>query len=101
MSITALAFAFLLSGQAAPLSVAELDAERAGDGETFVMTDQRLVATSTNNRVVADNVDSGDVTIGANGLAFEGVGNFVFNTGHNNTLQSTLSVTILTAPTQP
>jgi hypothetical protein len=42
---------------------------------------------------------SGNVTL-ENGAfnGFNGVGNFVFNTGNNNNLQGTLSVTVLAPP---
>jgi len=64
-----------------------------------LLTNQNLNATVQGNAVNADTVQSGAVNFGANALnGFNGIGNFVINTGNNNVLQGSLSVTIMTAP---
>jgi hypothetical protein len=46
--------------------------------------------------VNADTVLTGNVTLESGAFnGFNGIGNFVFNTGNNNNLQGTLSVTVL------
>lgn len=88
--------------EAAPLGVDDLEAI-SGQGvhsETTLLSEQDLSATSTGNTITADTVRSGDVSFGAGALgAFSGVGNFVVNTGNNNTLQGAISVNIITTPT--
>jgi hypothetical protein len=83
----------------APLPTAELDDVRGGQGEVVSLTEQNLSATNS-GQIQADVVGSG--AIGIDGAAFSnftGVGNFVMNTGHLNNIQSSLSVTIVPAPT--
>lgn len=74
----------------------DLDAQ-SGRGTTAVaLTAQDLTAVNTGNTVQADVVGSGAISLQGNALGgFAGMGNFVMNTGHNNNLQSTLSVTIV------
>jgi hypothetical protein len=85
----------------APVPVADTDlAEISGGTATLppgfsaVLTSQS--ATNSNNLVSAGgNVTSGDVDMGQGALqGFAGIGNFVFNTGHNNNLLGSLSVAI-------
>ena len=82
---------------AAP-SLAEPDkalGEINGRGAVAI-TDQDLVAVNTGNTITANSVGSGAITLRDSALSgFGGVGNFVMNTGHNNNLQSTVSVTIV------
>lgn len=60
------------------------------------LTEQDLTAVSSGNTINAANVGSGMINLQDNALSgFNGVGNFVMNTGHNNNLQSSLSVTIV------
>ena len=60
------------------------------------ITEQDLVALNSGNTITANTVGSGAITLRDNALSgFGGVGNFVMNTGHNNNLQSTMSVTIV------
>lgn len=74
-----------LSGGASPKGVA--------------VTTQVLSASNSGNTINADSLITGDVTLQSGAFSgFNGVGNFVFNTGNNNNLQGTLSVTIVTAP---
>lgn len=72
-----------LSGGASPSGVA--------------ITKQTLTAVNSGNSLNADSITTGDVSIGPGAFnGFNGVGNFVFNTGNNNNVQGSLSVTILT-----
>ena len=60
---------------------------------------QTLTATSSGNVVSAETVQNGDINIHADAFAgFSGIGNFVMNTGNNNTLQGSVSVVIVTPP---
>ncbi|ACG78898.1 hypothetical protein PHZ_c2489 [Phenylobacterium zucineum HLK1] len=69
----------------------------SGRGDVIVaLTDQDLTAVSTGNTITADLVNSGNISLQDNALSgFGGVGNFLMNTGHNNSLQSNVSVTII------
>jgi hypothetical protein len=71
-----------------------------GDGSPIaVLTEQSLTALNSGNAVIGANVGSGSISIDANAFSgFDGIGNFVINSGHNNTLQSSLSVSIVLAP---
>jgi hypothetical protein len=61
----------------------------------ITLTNQNLTATATDNQINAGTVVSGGVTFGANAFTgFNGIGNFVVNTGNNNILQGSLSVTV-------
>jgi hypothetical protein len=72
-----------LSGGASPTGVA--------------ITKQTLTAVNSGNSLNAGSITTGDVSIGAGAFnGFNGVGNFVFNTGNNNNVQGSLSVTIVT-----
>ncbi len=72
-----------LSGGASPSGVA--------------ITNQTLTAVNSGNGIYADSVTTGNVSVGAGAFnGFNGVGNFVFNTGNNNNVQGSLSVTIIT-----
>jgi len=63
--------------------------------QTLALTNQSLIATSTGNMINANSVNAGDVNFGANVFnGFNGIGNFVINTGNNNILQGSLSVTL-------
>jgi hypothetical protein len=87
------------SGEPAALDTQELAGVAAGEAAAvMVVTTQNLDATSTGNTINADNVQSGGVNFSGNALnGFNGIGNFVINTGNNNTLQGSLSVTVVTA----
>jgi hypothetical protein len=82
------------------LSLEDLDQLAGGDGvEINMLTAQTLTAINTGNKVIGQTVTSGDLNIGANAFSgFDGVGNFVLNTGHNNNLQSALNISIVLAP---
>ena len=63
---------------------------------TIALTEQDLTAVNTGNRISANTVGSGAISLQDNALSgFSGIGNFVMNTGHNNNLQSSMSVTII------
>lgn len=69
-----------------------------GDAPVGVLTEQTLTALNTGNSVTGGTVGSGAISIDQNAFSgFDGIGNFVINSGHNNTLQSTLSVSIVIA----
>jgi hypothetical protein len=59
------------------------------------VTNQNLSAVNSGS-VSADQLTTGNVTLQSNAFSgFSGVGNFVINTGNNNNLQGSLSVTII------
>lgn len=78
----------------------ELEAFSGGDAvDVHVTTNQQLTATSSGNTVNAGSLSSGEIAFSAEALSgFSGIGNFVVNTGANNTLQGSISVNIVTAP---
>lgn len=82
------------------LTVEELEGASGGQGVSIdVLTRQQLSGTTTGNTVNAGTLTSGDVTFGADALdGFSGVGNFVINTGANNTLQGAINISIVTTP---
>ncbi|MFI4967040.1 MAG: hypothetical protein ACHP9T_16945 [Caulobacterales bacterium] len=84
----------------APLGLDEMSAIHAGvDSKVSVLTRQQLTGTTTGNTVTADVLSSGDVAFSPDALkGFSGVGNFVINTGANNTLQGAINISIVTAP---
>lgn len=63
-----------------------------------LLTDQTLTALNTGNSLTAAQIGSGEIRLDANAFSgFSGIGNFVINSGHNNNLQSSLSVNIVMA----
>jgi hypothetical protein len=80
------------------LSADDLAGLSGGASSTGVAISQStLTAVNAGNSVSADNVVTGDVNIGSGAFnGFNGVGNFVFNTGNNNNVQGSLNITILT-----
>ncbi|MEJ0061073.1 MAG: hypothetical protein WDM79_16515 [Terricaulis sp.] len=84
----------------AVLSAEDLEALAGGTGVSIdMLTDQTLTAINAGNRVIGQTVGSGQINVENGGLAdFNGIGNFVFNTGHNNNLQSSMNVSIVLAP---
>lgn len=72
-----------MSGGAAPSAIA--------------VTTQDLSASNSDNSVNADSIVTGNISVPTNAFSgYNGVGNFVFNTGNNNNLQGSLSITIVT-----
>lgn len=62
----------------------------------FTLTNQNLEATVSGNSITAGVLTSGAVSFASNAFSgFNGIGNFVINTGNNNTLQGSLSVTVI------
>jgi hypothetical protein len=108
LALTSTAFAQetpVQATQAAPadedvMSSDDLSNLSGGTGvSAVVLTDQTLTAVNSGNTVSGNVVGSGDVNIGANAFSgYDGVGNFVINTGHNNNLQSSMNVTVVLAP---
>lgn len=90
----------LEQGDAKKLDASELGELRAGDDTSvYVITDQTLTAVNSGNSVVGEVVGSGAVTLSENAFSgYNGIGNFVINTGHNNNLQGSISVSIATTP---
>lgn len=82
------------------LSMEDMDALAGGTGVDIVMiTDQTLTAINTGNIVTGETIGSGQVNLGAGAFSgYSGLGNFVINTGHNNNLQSSMSVSVVLAP---
>jgi hypothetical protein len=67
-----------------------------GANTAIALTEQDLTAINAGNHITADNVGSGAISLEGSALSgFAGIGNFVMNTGHNNNLQSSLSVTVI------
>jgi hypothetical protein len=97
---TAMADRTQLSALPAPISSEELSTMSGGASPTgLAVTTQTLSALNANNSVSADTVVTGQVSLQPGTFSgFNGIGNFVFNTGNNNNVQGTLSVTILTPP---
>jgi hypothetical protein len=82
-----------------PLDAQQLDAISAGQAGTVALTNQALTAVNSGNSITAASVRSGDISFNAQALSnFTGIGNFVVNTGANNNLQGSLSVTVVAAP---
>ncbi|MEQ1491227.1 MAG: hypothetical protein ABL932_11835 [Terricaulis sp.] len=82
------------------LSLEDMGALSGGTGvEVIVDTDQFLTATNNGNSVTGDTVSSGQVNLGSGTFSgYDGIGNFVINTGHNNNLQSSMNVSVVLAP---
>jgi hypothetical protein len=85
---------------AAPLPASEMASLSGGEGvDVAVLTRQQLTGTTSGNTVNAGTVTSGTVNFSDNALSgFRGIGNFVVNTGANNTLQGAINISVVTAP---
>lgn len=85
------------------LSLEDMDALAGGTGvDVVTITEQTLTAVNGGNSVTGDTVGSGQVNIGADAFSgYSGLGNFVINTGHNNNLQASMSVSIVLTPPGP
>jgi len=84
----------------APLPSSEMASLSGGEGvDVAVLTRQQLTGTTTGNTVNAGSVTSGSVNFSDNALTgFRGIGNFVVNTGANNTLQGAINISVVTTP---
>lgn len=80
----------------------DLTTVRAGQQQTTIyaaISDQTLAAENHGNTVAAGTINNGAINFNSGALqGFSGLGNFVINTGNNNTLQGSLSVTVLMVP---
>ncbi|WP_140987041.1 hypothetical protein [Asticcacaulis tiandongensis] len=87
----------------AALDPEELSTISAGaDTHIDVITQQDLTAVNSGNSISADSVGSGSINLTSGALqGYNGVGNFVMNTGHNNNLQGTVSVTVINTADLP
>ncbi len=85
------------------LSSEDMGALSGGTGvEVMIDTGQVLTATNSGNSVTGDVVSSGQVNIGSGAFSgYDGIGNFVINTGHNNNLQSSMNVSVVLTPPVP
>ncbi len=81
-----------------PLALDDLAAVSGQGVENTLLSEQQLSAASSGNSITANTVRSGDVSMAGALSGFSGVGNFVVNTGNNNTLQGAISVNIITTP---
>ena len=63
------------------------------------LTRQQLTGATTGNTINAGVLTSGQVTFSPQALnGFNGIGNFVINTGANNTLQGAINFSVVTVP---
>ena len=90
---------------AAPLDTGSLTGAQGGTNSstnfsfTGAVTEQDLSATNTGNAIVANQITNGPISVGANAFSgFNGVGNVLLNTGNQNNIQGSLSVTVVLAP---
>lgn len=84
----------------APLSSAEMASLSGGEGiDVAVLTQQQLTGATSGNTINAGTVVSGAVNFSGNALnGFRGIGNFVVNTGANNTLLGAINISVVTTP---
>lgn len=82
------------------LSLEELSRIHAGEAPQFTVTNnQSVTASSTANVISAGTLTSGGVSFSQGAFGgFSGIGNIVVNTGNNNAIQGTLSVTVVGMP---
>lgn len=81
----------------------ELDVLHGRQGPVVIAaSDQLLLATNSGNSVNANTVTTGALRIDANAFAgFNGIGNFVMNSGNNNNLQGAITINIVTTTPNP
>jgi len=81
------------------ISLEELSDIRAGEAPQFIVSNsQSVTASSTANVISAGSLISGGVFSQNAFSGFSGIGNIVVNTGNNNAIQGTLSVTVVGQP---
>lgn len=85
------------------LETEELDALHARQGPVVIVaSDQLLQATNSGNSVNANTVTTGAMRIDANAFSgFNGIGNFVMNSGNNNNLQGAITINVVTTGPTP
>jgi hypothetical protein len=81
-----------------PLAASDLAKLSGGASPTgIVVTTQDLSASNSDNSLNASSIVTGNINVPASAFSgYNGVGNFVFNTGNNNNVQGSLSITIIT-----
>ena len=80
-------------------ALGDLDGRGADTNVSVAMTEQSLSAVNTGNTIQAGSVGSGAISLQDNALSgFSGISNVMMNTGHNNNLQSNMSVTVIITP---
>ena len=95
ITLMAAAQAVAADKPAMPAAVSSEDLATMSGGAAVAVTNQNLSAVNA-GQVSADSLTTGNVTLQSNAFSgFNGVGNFVINTGNNNNLQGSLSVTII------
>lgn len=82
------------------LDLDQLSDLRGGEAAGIQLTTQNLNAINTGNSVSAgDTVSSGAMNLNAGAFdGYNGIGNFVINTGHNNNLMGSVSVNVMVTP---
>ena len=81
---------------ALPAAVSSQELAGMSGGTAVAVTNQNLSAVNSGNTVSANTLTTGDVTLQSNAFSgFSGIGNFVVNTGNNNNIQGSLSVTVI------
>jgi hypothetical protein len=81
-----------------PLAASDLAQMSGGASPSGIaVTTQDLSASNSDNSVSANSIVTGNINVPASAFSgYNGVGNFVFNTGNNNNVQGSLSITIVT-----
>jgi hypothetical protein len=81
-----------------PLEASDLAKLSGGASPTGIaVTTQNLSASNSDNSLDASSIVTGNINVPASAFnGYNGVGNFVFNTGNNNNVQGSLSITIVT-----
>jgi hypothetical protein len=80
--------------------ISEDDLQALSGGQAVNINEQQLKSITSDNSVNAlGSVNNGPVTVSPGAFSgYSGLGNFVINTGNNNTLQGSMSVNIMLAP---
>lgn len=88
--------------EAVPLDGEQLDSTRGGQSEVFILSEQNLSAVN-GSQMQGGVIGSGQIYLDGGAFSsFDGVGNFILNTGHQNNIQSAINLSIvLSAPPQP
>jgi hypothetical protein len=82
------------------LDAATLAAEVVTQGSlTLGVSSQTLTAANSGNSVTGETITNGDINLGSDAFSgFNGIGNFVMNTGNNNNLQGSIGVVVIMPP---
>jgi hypothetical protein len=79
----------------APVSLEDLASMSGGKEPAAINALTSGVATGNS---ITGGATSGNISVDSNSLNFNGIGNFVFNTGQNNVLQGVLNVYVAIVP---